>query len=242
MFTAGTLCLQATQFVFSPFTRYRCNNMQLKDYYKTLEISPLATALQIKKSFRQLALQHHPDKNPGNVVAEARFREIQEAYEILSNPGKREEYNYKRWYNRSIREAFVNEALTPGAIAAECTRLTNYLQSVNAMRIDYDALSYHIRQLLSDKNIGILLQFNNKESNTLIIQQLLLATSLLPFQYIVPVAGRLQRLAGNNAMQLQQLADFVQQQKTKNNWQKYRIALVLTVTLLLCWLIYWLSN
>ena len=216
--------------------------MQLKDYYKTLGISPVATALQIKKSFRQLALQHHPDKNPGNAVAEAKFREIQEAYEVLSNPGKREEYNYKRWYNRSISEAFVNEALTPTAIAAECTRLSSYLQSVNAMRVDFDGLSYHVRQLLSDKNIGILLQFNDEKCNAAVINQLLLATSLLPFQYIAPIAGRLQRVAGTNAQQLQQLADFVQQQEAKERWQKYRILLVLAATLLLCWVIYWLSK
>ncbi len=216
--------------------------MQLKDYYKILEVPAVATPLQIKKSFRQLALRHHPDKNPGNAVAEAKFREIQEAYEILSNPGKREEYNYKRWYNRSIKEAFVNEALTPTAIATECARLGSYLQSVNAMRVDFDGLSYHIRQLLCDKNIGILLQFNDEQCNAAVINQLLLATSLLPFQYIAPIAGRLERVAGTNTLQQQQLADFVQQQKAKDKWQKYRIPLVLAATLLLCWLIYWLSK
>ncbi len=216
--------------------------MQLKDYYKTLEVAPVATALQIKKSFRRLALQHHPDKNPGNAVAEAKFREIQEAYEVLSDPGQREEYHYKRWYNRSIKEAFVNEALTPTEIAAECTRLYSHLQTVNAMRVDFDALSYHLRQLLSDKNIGILRQCNDEKSNAAVLEVLLLATSLLPFQYIAPIVGRLQRVAGTNTKQLQQLSDFVQQQKVKDKWQKFRLPLVLATTLLLCWLIYLLSK
>ena len=216
--------------------------MQLKDYYKTLEISPVATPLQIKKSFRQLALRHHPDKNPGNAVAEARFMEIQEAYEILSDPGKREEYNYKRWYNRSIKEAFVNEALTPATILGECTGLSNYLQTVNAMRIDFDGLSYHIRQILCDKNIGILRQFNDEKTNTGIIEQLLMAASLLPLQYIAPIAGRLLRVAGNNAIQIASVNDFVIRQKQKNNWQKYRNILVLAITVILCWVIYWLSK
>lgn len=233
----------AAQIVFSPFYGNQPEDyMQLKDYYKTLGISPVASALQIKKSFRQLALQHHPDKNPGNAVAEATFREIQEAYEILSDPGKREEYNYKRWYNRSINEAFINEALTPAAIAAECARLSSYLQSVNAMRVDFDGLSYHVRQLLSDKNIGILLQFNDEQSNAAIINQLLLAASLLPFNYIAPIAGRLLRVAGSNARQTAQVNDFVTRQKQKNNWQKYRNILVVVITLALCWLIYWLSK
>ncbi len=216
--------------------------MQIKDYYKTLDIPPVATALQIKKSFRQLALRHHPDKNPGNAVAEAKFREIQEAYEILSDPGKREEYNYKRWYNRSIKAAFVNEALTPSAIAAECTRLNNYLQSVNAMRVDFDGLSLHIRQLLSGKNIGILLQFNDEQCNAAVIEELLLASSLLPFNYLAPIAGRLLQIAGTNTTQTAQVNDFIARQKQKNNWQKYRNIIVIAVTLMLCWVIYWLSK
>src|SRR3978361_1838679 len=108
--------------------------MQLKDYYTTLRVQPTATALQIKKSFRQLALLYHPDKNPGNAVAEATFREIQEAYEILSDTAKREEYNYKRWYSRSLKGTFVNEPLTPADILRECVRLNNYMHTVNALR------------------------------------------------------------------------------------------------------------
>ena len=132
--------------------------MQLKDYYTTLDVGPAATPLQIKKSFRQLALKHHPDKNPGNALAEAKFREVQEAYDVLSDSGKREEYNYKRWYNRSLKKAFSKEPVTAKEILAECERLGNYLLTVNNLRVDYDGLSYHIRQLLNNKNIAILQQ------------------------------------------------------------------------------------
>ena len=144
--------------------------------------------------------------------------------------------------NRSIKEAFVNEALTPAAILAECTQLSNYLQTVNAMRIDYDGLSYHIRQLLNDKNTGILLQFNDEKNNAAVIEQLLLAASLLPLHYISPIAGRLLRVAGSNVTQTALVNDFVTRQKQKNNWQKYRNLLVLAITVILCWVIYWLSK
>lgn len=60
-----------------------------QDCYKVLGIDKKATAEEIKKAYRKLAMQHHPDRNPGNKDAEAKFREVTEAYEILSDPQKR---------------------------------------------------------------------------------------------------------------------------------------------------------
>jgi len=64
-----------------------------KDYYKILQVQPTASYEEIKKSYRKLALKYHPDKNPNNQEAESRFKELNEAYEVLSNPEKKEEYD-----------------------------------------------------------------------------------------------------------------------------------------------------
>jgi len=64
-----------------------------KDYYSILGVSKTASAEEIKKSFRKLALKYHPDRNPGNKQAEARFKEISEAYEVLGDPEKRKKYD-----------------------------------------------------------------------------------------------------------------------------------------------------
>ena len=64
-----------------------------KDYYKALGIEKTATAEQIKKAYRKLARQHHPDVNPSDQDAERKFKEINEANEVLSDPDKRKKYD-----------------------------------------------------------------------------------------------------------------------------------------------------
>ena len=66
------------------------------DYYKILEVSENADILKIKKQYRKLAMKYHPDRNAGDERAAKKFREITEAYEVLSNGEKRKEYDYKR--------------------------------------------------------------------------------------------------------------------------------------------------
>ncbi len=65
----------------------------MADYYETLEIAREATQDEIKKAYRKKALRYHPDKNPGDAAAEAKFKEISEAYEVLSDDNKRKIYD-----------------------------------------------------------------------------------------------------------------------------------------------------
>lgn len=64
-----------------------------KDYYEILEVSSDADFSTIKSSYRRLTIQWHPDKNPGNAVAEEKFKRIATAYEVLSDPEKRRIYD-----------------------------------------------------------------------------------------------------------------------------------------------------
>ncbi|MGO1539909.1 MAG: DnaJ C-terminal domain-containing protein [Leucobacter sp.] len=64
-----------------------------KDFYKTLGVSKDASDAELKKSYRKLARKYHPDSNPGNAAAESKFKEISEAYSVLSDKTQREEYD-----------------------------------------------------------------------------------------------------------------------------------------------------
>ncbi|MFN2120273.1 MAG: DnaJ domain-containing protein, partial [Anaerolineales bacterium] len=79
--------------------------MEYKDYYKILGVERSASADQVRKAYHKLAMQYHPDRNPGDKHAEERFKEINEAYQVLSDQQKRARYDqlgsaYSNWQQR----------------------------------------------------------------------------------------------------------------------------------------------
>src|SRR5206468_2748930 len=88
--------------------------VEYKDYYKILGVAKGATEKEIKAAYRKLARKHHPDMNQGNPKAEARFKEIGEAYEVLSDPEKRKRYDALGANWNSFRNAPPGAGAWPG--------------------------------------------------------------------------------------------------------------------------------
>ena len=82
--------------------------MEYKDYYKLLGVERNASGDDIKKAFRKQALKYHPDRNQGNKQAEEKFKDLNEAYEVLSDPQKRSRYD-------QLGESYFNYQRAGGA-------------------------------------------------------------------------------------------------------------------------------
>jgi len=86
-----------------------------KDYYKTLGVPKTSTAAEIKKAYRELARKYHPDANKGSTDAEERFKEITEAYNVLSDEKQRKEYDEARSMFGGFRRPTAGQPGTGGA-------------------------------------------------------------------------------------------------------------------------------
>lgn len=80
----------------------------MEDLYKILEVEKTATADQIKKAYRELAMKYHPDRNPGDTVAEEKFKKISAAYSVLGDETKRKQYDMYGSTDNSVRDSSYN--------------------------------------------------------------------------------------------------------------------------------------
>ena len=114
--------------------------MEYKDYYKILGVDRHASLDEIKKAYRRLALKYHPDRNPGDKEAEEKFKEINEAYQVLSDPEKRARYDqlsdsYARWQHMGGQGPFQWEQWfaegAPGGVRVEFRDLDDVFGGVS---------------------------------------------------------------------------------------------------------------
>ena len=212
--------------------------MHLKDYYAILEIETSASATEIKKSYRRLAQQFHPDKNQADPYAVAQFHQIKEAYEVLTNPSRKEYYLQQRWYNQSIGKKKTQDAITPVTVLKQSLELEKYVSTLDTFRMDKEGLEQYILELLSNDTINKLKQFNEPDTSSQIVQITLRTINVLPPHYSKTVLSQLQVLAESNENSLRQIQSIVIKTNKKHQREKYSLLIIIGITIILCLLIF----
>ena len=208
--------------------------LELKDYYSILEIEPSATGDEIKKAYRRLAHLYHPDKHAQYVYASAKFSEIKEAYEILSNPVKKDYYLQQRWFAQSIGRPVTSELVTPVTILKKMLALDRYVSKLDVHRTHHDSLYNYICNLLSDETIQTVNGFGELHVNAEIIRATLKSAQGLPFRFIHPVAARLRGLTVNDEAVIKNIDRFVIDHKKADDWEKKKVWVIALIVLLIC--------
>lgn len=206
----------------------------IKDFYKVLEIAPKATEGEIKKAYRKLAFKYHPDTNPTDQYAQEYFRQIQEAYNILSNPTLRIKYDEERWLAGMSNRASEKDAVTPEWVLQEAIKLRSHMYTVDTYRMSHSALNDYIFLLLSNDHMAILKKGEDQSVKEGIISEILKATKGLKYLYMKNVALRLQELAQSNEEQLAMIHNNIRQRERAAKWQKAMPFIVLLIVSALC--------
>ncbi len=215
--------------------------MDVKDYYRILVIEPSASIQEIKQAYRRLAKTFHPDKNPGDAYAAAQFADIKEAYEVLTNPAKKEFYLQQRWYNQSIGKRKTKQAVTPQIVLQQALELDRYISTLDVFRMDKEGLKDFIVNLLPDDTIAKLHSFQEPDIIHQIIALLLRAARPLPHMYIRDVSSRLYLLAGDDAIAKEAVTRFITKETKQYNRERFSLLAIFIITLLICLLI-WLAG
>jgi molecular chaperone DnaJ len=213
--------------------------MSSKDYYKVLGVRPAASTEEIKRSYRRLTIKYHPDKNPGDKLAEVVFKEIAEAYDILSDARKREDYHYKRFYADDYKYQ-KKPAATSEFVLNDAIKLKKLVEKADPFRLNQDALFFQLQQILSEDNL-LLLQ-NETAVRGQIIQALLRICKPLNYKFIEKLEDRFIFLADGDTYLENKINDFLNQQRRKDKWSRYKIVMAMVLAILLCLVIFFMSS
>lgn len=208
--------------------------MELKDYYSILELPPSASGDEIKKAFRRLAHEYHPDKKNNDPYAAAHFATIKEAYEILSNPVKKEYYLQQRWYAQSIGKKIKQETITPVSVLKQTLELNRYVARLDVHRMDHQGLFDYMENILTDSTIDTLNSFNEPSVNKEIVQMMIKSGRVLPYALATPLVERLRKLKTDDPSTTEQIDQFVRRHKQAAYWEKRKAWIILLITLLIC--------
>jgi molecular chaperone DnaJ len=215
--------------------------MLLKDYYAILELQPPVTQVQIKKAYRRLAQLYHPDKSPADHYAHSRFADIKEAYEVLTDPFRREQYHHQRWYHSSTGRKTTSEITTPVSLLKHFLMLDKRLSHSDQFRMDKESLAAELHVLLDRENLAMLKSYHDESINQELANAVIRCMKFVPYASLPGLVSKLQEIVPemkNGA----DLKHFMAIRKKALLWERLRIPLLLMAAALICILIFVVSK
>jgi len=189
----------------------------MKDYYKILEIHSEATIDEIKRSYRQLALKYHPDRNNGDKRYEEIFKYITEAYTILIDIDKRKRYDSERLKESGNRDTSQeSEKITPITFLKIFNDIKNKVLQAQPGNINSFALFSSINEILSNQHIDFLMQVATPEVNKMIIGEILICASFINDSSYEIIKPKLLTLANRDENLIDTIRKFKQKIPTEN--------------------------
>jgi curved DNA-binding protein CbpA len=206
-----------------------------KDHYKILGLEPGSPPALIKKAWRKLVQQHHPDKT-GNIPSSlTAFQDIQEAYETLTDPVKKQKYLQQRWLQQVTREETIRKPETAEDFLHACLQLEQKIASANTFRIDEDYLMQYLFFLLTPSHLAIL---NSTKENDLLstcLSLLLKSIEPLPVEKKQIILQEMEKI--NTTATTKQISEYRKNHRSSWFMEQYGFYVMIILSFLLCWLI-----
>jgi hypothetical protein len=214
----------------------------VKDYYKILELDVSATLTDIKKAYRRLAQVYHPDKNQEDPYAAAQFAEIKEAYEVLTNPQKKEYYLEQRWFQQSMGRKKTSDVITPVTVLKTTLEFDRHVSKMDVHRMDKEGMFNHVtKELLSDEVITQLNRFDEKDTNDQIISFILKNLAVIPSHRLQTLQGILEKIHSTDKNRYNIKETITRYMKAQER-EKYTPLVILGIVVVISLLIYFVSK
>ena len=209
-----------------------------KDYYAILGITPLATPDEVRRSYRRLAMEWHPDRRGGDPVAALRFHELREAYQTLTDPVRKDAWLQERWYLRSMgMKTEHGRADQPAELMKAAIAYEQELAMTDPHRIDAGAILTRIRTLLTRDAVEMLLQEKDPGIRIVVCQRLLQCGRHFEPAAATELARLLEPLTAMDARLSEEAARYLSRRRRARAMERLRIPLLLLATALACLLI-----
>ena len=215
----------------------------MKDYYSILECSPMSDRDEIKRNYRRLAQKFHPDKNSDDPYSTARFNDIREAYETLTQPAKKNAWLQERWLQQVMnRHVGETAPLTPYLILDKVLKTEKYISTADFFRIDRHGMVQQLEAMISNENRECLQKFNEPEINRTIIRHLISSASPFPMSILKEFIRKLELLAADDLESRSAISQFKKTLVSRQIKEKYTLPLIMLATIFICLVIYFTAR